>query len=227
MLRLLQIDASARPGRSGTDPHGSHTRRLTARFVERWQQHRQGDAILRRDVGLAPPAPVDADWVRAAFTRPDARTGAMQARLAESDRLTAELLAADLVIFGAPMYNFGMPAPLKAWIDNIVRVGVTFGFDRSRGDTPYWPMLPAGKRAVIMTARGDLGYGPGGVQAHNDLVVPGLAAPLRYIGLNMVEVVAIEGDEFGGDRLAAAIAAAETEVDRLVDSLTAAADAAR
>ncbi|MEN3165156.1 NAD(P)H-dependent oxidoreductase [Tistrella mobilis] len=220
MIRLLQIDASARPGRSGTDPHGSHTRRLTARFADRWRQHRPDDEIICRDVGLAPPAPVDADWVRAAFTRPEARDDAMQARLAESDRLTAELLAADIVVFGAPMYNFGLPSALKAWIDNIVRVGVTFGFDRARGDAPYWPMLPAGRRAVVLTARGDLGYGPGGIQAHNELVVPGLAAPLRYIGMGAVDVVAIEGDEFGDDRLAASIAAAEAAVDRLVDRLT-------
>ncbi|MGV3731476.1 MAG: FMN-dependent NADH-azoreductase [Sphingopyxis sp.] len=219
--RLLHIDSSARPGVSGRDPHGSHTRRLGARFVERWAAQRPADAVTYRDVGQQPPAPVDADWVDAAFTRPEKRDAAQKARLAESDRLVAELIAADIVIVGAPMYNFGMPATLKAWLDNIVRVGVTFGFDRARGGDPYWPMLPAGKTLVTLSARGDYGYDPGGRQANNNFVEMGLAAPLAYIGLHDSHAVAIEYDEFGDQRLADSIAAAEQAVDALVDRLLA------
>lgn len=220
-IRLLHIDSSARPGLSGRDPHGSHTRRLGARFVERWTALRPTDAVTYRDVGQHPPAPVDADWVAAAFTRPEKRDAAQKARLAESDRLVAELIAADIVIVGAPMYNFGMPAPLKAWLDNIVRVGLTFGFDRTRDGDPYWPMLPAGKTLVTLSARGDYGYDPGGRQAHNNFVESGLAAPLAYIGLHDNHAIAIEYDEFGDQRLADSIAAAEQAVDALVDRLLA------
>ena len=70
MLRLLHIDSSARPGRSGEQAHGSHTRRLSARFVRQWRARRPQDAVVYRDLALAPPAPVTGDWVHAAFTVP-------------------------------------------------------------------------------------------------------------------------------------------------------------
>ncbi|WP_198293033.1 NAD(P)H-dependent oxidoreductase [Methylobacterium sp. WSM2598] len=93
---------------------------------------------------------------------PECRSAAQVATLRESDVLAAELIAADLVVAGVPMYNFGIPSPLKAWIDNVVRVGPTFGFDRTRPGEPYWPMLEPGKRLVILTARGDHGDDEGG-----------------------------------------------------------------
>jgi FMN-dependent NADH-azoreductase len=220
--RLLWIDSSARPGRSGHDPRGSHTRRLTARFIENWQAARPQDAITYRDVGANPPAAVTGDWVAAAFTKPDRRDAAQRATLAESDELTAELVAADLIVIGAPMYNFGIPAPLKAWIDNVVRVGVTFGFDRTRGEIPYWPMLTGGKQLVILGARGDYGYDPGERLAGINLVEASLTVPLGYIGIDRHDAVAIEYDEFADDRLAASIASAETRTDMLAARLAAA-----
>ncbi|MFX5956974.1 NAD(P)H-dependent oxidoreductase, partial [Acinetobacter baumannii] len=79
----------------------------------------------------------------------------MHDRLAQSDALIDELLAADVIVAGVPMYNFGMPAQFKAYIDNIVRVGRTFGFDRSRAGAPYWPLLAGmNKRLVILSSRG-------------------------------------------------------------------------
>ena len=218
---LLWIDSSARSGRSGQDRHGSHTRRLTARFIERWQAGRPHDAITYRDVGANPPAPVTGDWVAAAFTKPDRRDAAQRATLAESDELTAELIAADLIVVGAPMYNFGIPAPLKAWIDNVVRVGVTFGFDRARGDVPYWPMLTGGKQLVILGSRGDYGYDPGERLADINLVEASLTIPLGYIGIDRHEAVAIEYDEFADDRLAASIATAEARTEALAARLAA------
>src|SRR5690625_2631916 len=134
MTRLLHLDASARPGRSGEQAHGSHTRRLSARFVEAWKALRPDDPIVYRDIGQSPPPPVSGDWIHAAFTPPAQREPWMHQTLAMSDRLIDELLAADLVVAGVPMYNFGVPAGFKAWIDNIVRVGRTFGFDRARGE---------------------------------------------------------------------------------------------
>lgn len=220
--RLLWIDSSARPGRSGRDPRGSHTRRLTARFIESWHAARPQDLVVYRDVGANPPAPVTGDWVAAAFTKPDRRDATQRATLAESDELIAELIAADLVVIGAPMYNFGIPAPLKAWIDNVVRVGVTFGFDRARGDVPYWPMLTGGKQLVVLGARGDYDYGPGERLAHMNLVEASLTVPLGYIGIDRHDAVAIEYDEFADDRLAASIAGAEARTDILAARLAAA-----
>lgn len=218
-LHILQIDASARPGLSGIDPRGSHTRRLTRRFVERWQAARPQDTLTCRDVGQQPPSPVSGDWIAAAFTRPERRDEAVRAHLAESDVLVEELLCADLIVIGAPMYNFGLPAQLKAWVDNVVRVGVTFGFDRSRQGEPYWPMLPPGKRLVILSSRGDYGYDPGGRLGDINLVERGLTVPMGYLGLTQTHSIAIEYDEFADERLRASISAAEEAVDELVEKL--------
>ena len=218
-LRLLHIDSSARAGQSSRDRHGSHTRRLSHRFIDRWSASRPADVVTYRDVGAEPPSPVTGAWIAAAFCSPQQRDAEQIAILAESDRLTAELVAADLVVIGAPMYNFGVPAQLKAWIDNVVRVGVTFGFDRARAGEPYWPLLTPGKRLIILTARGDYGYDAGGRLAAMNLVEAGLRVPLAYIGLHDSETIAVEYDEFADARLSASIAQAEEAVDRLVARL--------
>ena len=222
MFRLLHIDSSARHGLSGTQAHGSHTRRLSARFISRWQLQRPQDPVVYRDVALEPPMPVDGRWVHAAFTAPAQREPWMREALAQSDALVDELLAADLIVIGVPMYNFGMPSTLKAWIDNIVRVGRTFGFDRSRGGEPYWPMLAGmDKRLVLLSSRGDYGYDPGERLAAVNHVEAGVLDPLRYIGIDAAERIAIEYDEFGDERLHASIATAEAQVDALVERLAA------
>jgi FMN-dependent NADH-azoreductase len=219
--RLLHQDASARPGRSDTARHGSHTRRLSARFVERWLEREPAAQVVYRDVGAAPPSPVDGRWVHAAFTPPAQREPWMHEALAQSDALIDELLAADVIVAGVPMYNFGMPAQFKAYIDNIVRVGRTFGFDRSRAGEPYWPLLAGmGKRLVILSSRGDFGYGCGQRIAHLNHVEGGVATAFGYIGITDMASVAIEYDEFADERLKASIAAAEDGIDALVDRMT-------
>jgi FMN-dependent NADH-azoreductase len=220
MFKILHLDASARPGRSGQQAHGSHTRRLSARFVERWSALRPDDAVIYRDIGASPPSPVSGGWIHAAFTPPARREPWMHEVLAESDNLIDELVASDLIVAGVPMYNFGMPAQFKAYIDNVVRVGRTFGFDRARPGEPYWPMLAGqGKRLVILTARGDFGYAPGQRLAHMNHVEGGVATPLQYLGIEHAASVAVEYDEFGDERLAQSLRLAEAEVDRWVEVL--------
>jgi len=219
-MNLLHIDTSARAGLSGIDPHGSHTRRLSARFVERWRKARPDDRIDYLDVGQHPPAHVNGRWIHAAFTPPPQREPWMAEVLAGSDRLVDQLLAADLIVVGLPMYNFSVPAQFKAYIDNIVRVGRTFGFDRARGAVPYWPMLAdARKRLVLLGARGDHGYDPGGRIAHLNHTEGSVRSVFGYIGITDVYEAAVEFDEFGGEQLAQSLREAEQKVDRLVDQL--------
>lgn len=220
MTTILQIDSSARTGDSSTHRFGSHTRRLSNRFAARWRAARPEDRILHRDVGQTPPAPVDGAWIHAAFTPPEQRADWMRQALAESDMLVDELLAADVIVAGAPMYNFGVPAQFKAYIDNIVRVGRTFGFDRGRDGDPYWPLLAGqGKTLVLLSARGDHGYDPGGRIAHMNHVEAAVATAFGYIGVTDLRSVAVEFDEFADDRLARSLADAEQAVDRLVGQL--------
>jgi len=219
-MKLLRIDSSARCQTSDRSPRGSHTRRLTERFTRRWLQHRPNDLLVSRDVGQSPPNPVTEKWIAAAFTKPDQREPWMNETLAESDALIDELIAADLVVAGVPMYNFGMPAQFKAYVDNVVRVGRTFGFDRSRPDDPYTALLAnMDKRLILLGSRGDYGYDPGGRIAHINHVEGAVRDVFAFLGVTAFHSVAIEYDEFGGDRLQASIAAAERAVDDLVDRL--------
>ncbi|WP_266159747.1 FMN-dependent NADH-azoreductase [Dyella silvatica] len=221
MTTLLQLDASARAGRSDLHTYGSHTRRLTSRFIERWQAAEPG-RVLYRDIGQSPPAPVDGDWIHAAFTPPRTRAPWMQQRLAESDALIDELLAAEVIVAGVPMYNFGVPSGFKAYIDNIVRVGRTFGFDRERQGEPYWPLLAGqGRTLILLGSRGDYGYDPGERIAVMNHVESSVRTAFAYIGIDDVRSLAVEYDEFGGERLAQSLQKTEHALDQLVSQLLA------
>jgi FMN-dependent NADH-azoreductase len=220
MTTLLHIDASARSSGSDTTPHGSHTRRLTARFVSQWKAAHPETRVTYRDVGKEPPPPVTGRWIHAAFTPDHAREGWMHDELRISDALVDELLETDVIVAGVPMYNFGPPAQFKAYIDNIVRVGRTFGFDRKRAGEPYWPLLAdAGKRLVILSSRGDYGYQPGERIADLNHVEASVRTAFAYIGVTDVHGAAIEFDEFSDQRLADSIRQAEAAVDGLVSML--------
>jgi FMN-dependent NADH-azoreductase len=223
MSTLLHIDASARPGRSDESRFGSHTRRLTHRFIACWKAARPDDTVFYRDVGQEPPSPVSGRWIHAAFTQPQQRETWMHDVLAESDALVDELINADVIVAGVPMYNFGPPAQFKAYVDNIVRVGRTFGFDRSRPGEPYWPLLSdQGKRLIVLSSRGDYGYDAGErIHALNH-VEASIATSFKYLGVTDFDSLAVEYDEFADERLEASLKRAEAGVDALVDRLVAA-----
>lgn len=189
MPHILRIDTSVRL----TD---SVTRDLTDRIVARL-----GGDVTRRD--LATPLPqIDATWVGANFTPADKRTPDQQAALALSDTLIAELQAADTIVIGVPVYNFGTPSGLKVWVDHIARAGVTFRY------TDTGPVgLLTGKRAILAMASG-------GTQAGSamDFATVYMRHVLGFVGITDVTVIA-------ADRLAMAaddsLAEAQTSIDAL------------
>ena len=115
-MKLLRIDSSAR----GT----SVTRKLTQSFTELWRKNHIDSVVVERDLASLPLPNVTDDW-SATFGDPAKMTDAQRQYLATSDLLIDELLTADEIVIGAPMYNFTISAPLKAWIDQIVRLGKT------------------------------------------------------------------------------------------------------
>jgi FMN-dependent NADH-azoreductase len=144
----------------------------------------------------------------------------MHDTLQESERLIDELLAADVLVIGTPLYNFSMPAALKAWIDQIVRTDRTVAFDASKPLDPYIPLLADRPRhAVILTARGGVGFDAGGQMAHMNHLESSLITALGFIGITRVHQIAIEGQEVGGELLAASVAQAMGQVDALVAHL--------
>lgn len=144
----------------------------------------------------------------------------MNERLALSDELVDEVIAADIIVLGAPMYNYGMPTALKGWIDHIARIGRTFSFDLARGDTPIEPIL-SGKRLVVLSSRGEFGFAPGGVRAHLNALDPALAACAHYFGVAQadIETIAIEYQEFKDARHEASVESAEARTSNLAVKL--------
>lgn len=209
MKTLLVVNSSGRVTRS-------ITRRMTQRFADRWRANHPGAQIVQRDLGLAPPPAVNESWIAAAFAEPDARTPAMNAALSTSEILIEEIVAADTIILGAPIYNFGMPAQLKAYFDQVVRVARTFAFIPGTPE-PYRPLL-ASKPVIVVTSAGDGALLPGGALAHLNFLEPHLHTILGFIGLTDVTFVRVGFDEFQDDRLAHSLAAAEATLDRLVSA---------
>lgn len=211
VFTILRVDASARV-------EHSLSRALADHFVGEWQARRPGDPVVHRDVGLVPPPLVSEDWIAAAFTPKEKRTREQMRLLALSDELLGELRRADLLLISAPMYNYGMPAALKAWVDQVVRVNETFSFDLSRGDWPLEPIL-GGKKLVLLTSSGEFGFAPGGPRAHMDHLTPHLQTCAHYFGVTEMHRVAIEYQEFGDERHRRSIDEAHAEVVRLVEHL--------
>jgi len=222
MTHLLHLDASARPGLAGKDAHGSHSRNLSQRFVSQWLSRNMQDSVTYRDIGQNPPSFIDHDWIASAFTPVERRELWMKDALAESDQLVDELIAADVLVIGTPLYNFSMPAALKAWVDQVVRLGRTVEVDETKPIDPYVPLLAERPRhAVILTARGGVGFGAGGEMAHMNHLESSLATALEFIGITRIHQIAIEGQEVGGELLADSVAQAQRQVDALVAELQA------
>ncbi len=189
-MTVLHIDASARRDES-------ITRALTARIVDRLSD---GD-IIRRDLDVALPI-IDSDWVGANFTPVDQRTQAQQQKLTTSDDLLDELRRADTIVIGTPIYNFALPANLKAWVDMIARAGESFRYSENGPEG-----LLTGKRAIIVVASGGTA-----IDSEADFATPYLRFVLNFVGITQIEVIP-------ADRMAldpeATRASAEAAVDRL------------
>lgn len=208
MSTLLHIDGSARQARS-------ISRELSKAFIEQWTERRPSDRIIRRDVGASPPPAIDEDWIAAAFTDPAERTDEQRSALAISDRLVDEVLASDVIVIGTGMYNYGLPAALKAWIDQVIRIGRTFTFDLARGEQPIEPIL-SGKILVTLTSTGEGLFGVGEPQAAKNHVEPQLDDCSRLLGVSHRIGTRVEWQEFDDERHEASRHAAVDALPRLM-----------
>lgn len=209
MTELLRIDASARTSRS-------LTRALADSFTESWLQRCPHDEIVVRDVGGNPPPIITEDWIAAAFAKE--RSSYQEELLALSDELIAEVARADIIVIATPMYNYGMPAALKAWFDQVVRVDKTFTFDLARGDAPLEPVY-SGKSLVLLTSWGEFGFGPGELNEGRDSLTPHVRTASSYLGVEEFHHVGIEYQEFADDRFEASHEAAFAALGPLIDRL--------
>jgi FMN-dependent NADH-azoreductase len=173
---LLKIDVS---------PRGEHSisRKLGSRFATEWQSNHVGGKIVTRDLATTKIPYVDLPWIAGAFTTPDQHTEEHKAALKLSDELIAEFMSADEVVISTPMYNFGTPAALKAWIDHIVRLNKTFGFgpDGLKG-------LAAGRKVTVIIASGSE-YTAGSPMESYNLEGPYFRVVFGFIGITDLTIV--------------------------------------
>lgn len=175
MTTILRIDASARTEKSTT-------RQLTDDLVSHLVKMRPSAKLLRRDLAHVPPTPISDDWVSANFTDDAIRSEEQKAVLAGSDQMIAELEAADILVIGVPIYNFSIPASLKAWIDLVVRPARTFRYTHSG------PVgLLTEKKAFLLVASGGVPVG-----ADTDCATRYMRLILAFIGITDLEIFAAD-----------------------------------
>lgn len=198
---LLRIDASARLA-------GSTSRRLADGIESRWKAQFPRGTVIRRDLAADPISHITDITIQGFYTPPDQLTAALRAAIAHSDSLIAELKSAHTVLISTPIYNFALPSALKAWIDQIVRVGHSFAYEdgQFRG-------LVKGPRAVLALAYGAGGYQ--GPMAAMDFLRPYLSSLLNFIGIAQVQVIAAEATTADAATAAAQVDAAEREIQSL------------
>lgn len=188
---ILRIDASMRKT-------GSASRALSDAIVASLKRNEEHAHVITRDLAANPADFVDEDWITANFTPEDDRNTANKAALTASDTLVDELMAADTLVIGVPIYNFSIPAALKAWVDMIVRARVTFKYmpdGRPVG-------LLEGKKAILAIASGGVE-----VDSHYDLATPYMRQILGFMGITNVTIVAADKLMADPDRLKDALAA--------------------
>jgi FMN-dependent NADH-azoreductase len=199
MTNVLIIDSAA-------TGEASVSRRLTGE-LEAILRGRGPVRVVHRDVGSNPVPHLSAETTPA-IRGAEAETDAARDAVALSDALIAELKAADLIVIGAPMYNFGMASTLKAWFDHVLRAGITFRYSEAGPEG-----LVTGKKAVVIESRA--GLYSSGPAATMDGQEPHLRTLLGFMGLDDVTFVRVEKLAFGPEQAAASIAAAVEELRSL------------
>ena len=182
-MHVLEINTSARQ-------EGSISRRLVNDLLEALEDRYPSIRVTQRDVAAGLPF-VDDAWVSANFTPEEERSASDREVLALSDELVSELEAADFLVIGAPIYNFSVPATLKAWVDMVARARKTFRYTENGVEG-----LLKGKRAFVVVPSGGVPIG-----SAVDFATPYLRHVLGFIGITDVEFIGAQGADRGNEAL--------------------------
>ncbi len=197
MTTILQINTSLNAGQGQSS-------RLASRYVQQRLQREPDARVIVRDLAAEPVPHLSADTFQAFITPPEQRSPEQQAAVDYSDALIAELAEADEVVLGLPMYNFGVPSPLKAYFDHIARAGVTFKY------TDTGPVgLLADKPVTVLAARGGQYLGTA-----KDTQTPYLRDFFGFIGLSDLHFIYAEGLNMGEQAQAQALDAAHQAIEQ-------------
>jgi FMN-dependent NADH-azoreductase len=195
-MNILQVNSSARAD-------NSHSTRLANTIVQRLQASQAQTALTVRDLGRTPHPMLDETALQALFTPADQRTPEQAARVALDDALIAEIQAADVVVLAVPMYNFGIPAQMKNWIDAIARVKVTFQYTANGPEG-----LLKGKKVYVALTRGGLYR-----NTPNDSQTPYIQTFLAFLGMTDVQFVYAEGLSMGAEAEQKAFDEAHSQIE--------------
>ncbi len=172
---------------------GSISRELTAAYVEAWKTANPTGTVTSRSLSSEEIEPINKPWIIAAYTPEENLTPEQKEVLAQSEKYIDELQAADELVIGAGMHNFGVPASLKLWIDQISRRGKTFSYD-SNGPKG----LLKAKKATILISTGGV-YSADSPMGAMDFVEPYLRAVFGFLGIKDLRVVTASGASTGHD----------------------------
>jgi FMN-dependent NADH-azoreductase len=210
MSKLLVINASARSSQS-------HSRGLTAAFVEHWIKANPGAQIMFRELGIANVPHMSGKWISAAFKPAADRTEQDLSELAISDAYVSELHQADVIVVGSPMYNWSIPSPLKAYIDQIMRIHETWQPNKADPQNPYIGLLKE-KTLVLLLARGSTGYEAGEYNHHMNFQSTYLKMIFNIMGITDIHEISINGASTQTQQLQDAIDAARTSIEEFINA---------
>ena len=194
-VKVLRIDASGRRDQSST-------RALADKLIDALEDRYTEVDVVRRDLAQGMPH-VDQNWIEANFTPDEERNANHRQQLSYSDGLVDELKAAEVIVIGVPIYNFGVPAALKAWVDMVARARLTFRYTENGPEG-----LLNGKKAYLVVASGGVA-----VDSEVDFATPYMRQALRFLGITDIEVVAAAQQNMRGDE---SISDARTQIADLI-----------
>lgn len=202
-MKLLHVDSSVLGG-------DSVSRQLSRDVVEQWERRHPSVETVYRDLAARPPAPLSGETMAARRTKGEL-TPVQRAERATDEELVREFLGADVIVIGAPMYNFTIPSQLKAWLDRILIAGRTFSY------TENGPIgLAGGRKVVIVSTRGGIySQGPANAMDHQEAY---LRSVFGFIGIDEVTVIRAEGVDYGPEQRAKAIEQARRELRDLLQA---------
>lgn len=207
MTRILRIDSSSRI-------EDSHTRKLADYFQTTWLDKYPQDLIVKRDLVKTQLPHLSNTAIAGFYTPEEQQTLEMKQAIALSDELVEELQSVNILLISVPIYNFSVPSALKAWIDQVVRIGKTFAYDGTN-----FAGLVKVKQAYIICAYGSSGYVNGGAFSSLNFLEPYLEGLFNFLGIENIQFFHLQGTAADEATVAANTKNAEQEIVKTISAI--------
>jgi FMN-dependent NADH-azoreductase len=209
MKKVLVINSSTRI-------LNSHSRKLTEVFIDHWKSIHTNPTIRFRELGNIDVPHINENWIAAAFKPQATRTEEDLETLKTSNAYISELREADVIIIGAPMYNWSISSTLKAYIDHVLRVNETFKLNPTDMGHPYNGLLE-NKTLFLLLSRGSRGYEKGENNEHLNFQSTYLKTVFNIMGITNIHVIAINGASSDAENLKKSIAVSHQNIKDLIE----------